>query len=417
MNLPLIREFRLSSLPGIGIRCDAEGAFVGTVPLLKRSGSAWALRDESELSAALGGAYGLPIDIAARHDGIAAIARALNEGDLARAQIATLLLQFPDPPTLSKKALSQTEIVNLALMLDMAGVLKINTRHFPAKTPGGKGGQFAPKDADQSATQLDNQGGLDPTDLTNNLDSPTRDNPAAAAEQNLDRNAAAVSVEAAEESAEHQAVRTVSRQAIRDAALGAEEDVVRLTARRMFRAAALDALKNVGKKLVLTEIPIVGEIADISTVYDVYRFVGEFAELRSAIKVATRFVNEGAHTLRDLRVSRKFESFNNYDEFLKLSGSAWDKILEKRFGSAGPGSQYHHIIEQSAGVSKQITETTENIVKIPRILHEAVNGRYMQAVSATNKTTLRNWLRTQPIAVQREWGIKVLKEFGIIIGE
>jgi hypothetical protein len=161
----------------------------------------------------------------------------------------------------------------------------------------------------------------------------------------------------------------------------------------------------------------VGLVADISTVYDVYRFVKEFAELRSAIKAATRFVNEGAHTLSDLRVSQKLEVFSNYRAFLKIDVDPnRERELEKRFGSAGDGMSYHHIVERSAGFPESVTETTENIVRIPDILHEAINGRYLQPVSETNRVPLRAWLRTQPYAVQREWGIRVMKEFGIIVG-
>lgn len=37
MNTPILRNYRLSSRDGIGVRCDADGAFVGGVPLLERS--------------------------------------------------------------------------------------------------------------------------------------------------------------------------------------------------------------------------------------------------------------------------------------------------------------------------------------------------------------------------------------------
>jgi hypothetical protein len=138
MNVSLLREFRLSFREGLGIRCGADGAFVGEVGLIERIGNEWVPRKCEELSAALSKTYGLPVDVSAKARGVAAVARALNEGDVARAQITMLFAHFPDPPNLAKRAPSPSETVKLALELDWAGLLKINRRHYPAKSPGGK---------------------------------------------------------------------------------------------------------------------------------------------------------------------------------------------------------------------------------------------------------------------------------------
>jgi hypothetical protein len=96
------RVFRLSkSFNTGGIFCDANGAFVGPVPLLKRtrkSQGQWIVRSEAELNEKLTRLYDLPIDVAAKIGGMETIARALNEGKLALAKIAAVQLQFPDPP-------------------------------------------------------------------------------------------------------------------------------------------------------------------------------------------------------------------------------------------------------------------------------------------------------------------------------
>ncbi len=155
MNVPLMREYRLSSSRNAAaISCGPDGAFVGSVPLLKRTSGVgsremWALRDGDELAAALSESYGLPVDVSAKAGGLAVVARALNSGDVARAQIATVLLQLPDPPPV-KGALSQDTLIKLAVSLDGSGLLKIDwdpAKHprYPAKAPDSKGGQFAPK--------------------------------------------------------------------------------------------------------------------------------------------------------------------------------------------------------------------------------------------------------------------------------
>jgi hypothetical protein len=94
--------------------------------------------------------YGLPIDMASKKGGLSVIAMALNEGDLARAQIATVLLGVPDPPSLSKGAPSRPEIIRLASDLRWSRLLKADwdpDEHprWPAGSADGKGGEFAPK--------------------------------------------------------------------------------------------------------------------------------------------------------------------------------------------------------------------------------------------------------------------------------
>lgn len=65
------------------------------------------------------------------------------------AQITTLHLQIPDAPALTKSIKSQTAITKLAHRLRASGLLKADWDpakhpHWPAGTPGGIGGQFAP---------------------------------------------------------------------------------------------------------------------------------------------------------------------------------------------------------------------------------------------------------------------------------
>jgi hypothetical protein len=116
-------------MPGSGVSCAKDGAFVGDVPLLERlrdpSGPVqWQPRRMADLNRDLGKRYGLPVEFNAKLAGLAAIARALDRGDLFHAQIATLHLQIPDPPVLTKKTQSMSEIADLARQLRSSGLLK-----------------------------------------------------------------------------------------------------------------------------------------------------------------------------------------------------------------------------------------------------------------------------------------------------
>lgn len=148
------RSFRLANEPHIGVCCDEGGLFVGGAPLFVRAslsdgGGIWRTLSASEINDALGRVYGLPVDVAAKVRGLASIAQALNKGDVGRAQILTLHLHFPDPPELSKAAGNPCLADELAARLSASGLLKADWDpakhpHWPAGSPDGVGGQFAP---------------------------------------------------------------------------------------------------------------------------------------------------------------------------------------------------------------------------------------------------------------------------------
>jgi hypothetical protein len=129
-----MRLFRLSDG---GVQCGEDGLFVGSVAMLVRSpraggGEFWEVRPSDELDRDLGAAYGLPIDVASKRDGLAGVARALDRGEMPLAGIAAVLLGLPDPPSLAKDALTCGSS-ELATQLLWSGLLKGDWD--PAKHP------------------------------------------------------------------------------------------------------------------------------------------------------------------------------------------------------------------------------------------------------------------------------------------
>lgn len=149
MGFPILRSFRLAVG---GVQCDERGLFVGEAPMLDQvaaagGGEGWAARPMAALNRDLAACYGFPIDASAKQAGLRTVARALERGELALAQIAALLLQFPDPPSLTKDASAQGA-VTLALQLLESGLLKADwdpTAHPRTGEPPNPG-WFAPKD-------------------------------------------------------------------------------------------------------------------------------------------------------------------------------------------------------------------------------------------------------------------------------
>jgi hypothetical protein len=121
-ELSSVRFFRLSSE---GIGCDETGLRVGDVSILAlHDNGAWAVRDEHDLDRDLSRVYGFPVGVRVKMAGFANVANALQSGDIAKAQIAALLLRLPDPLQLSTASLGKSAGRRLADELAASGLLK-----------------------------------------------------------------------------------------------------------------------------------------------------------------------------------------------------------------------------------------------------------------------------------------------------
>jgi hypothetical protein len=150
-----------------GVSCSADGAFIGSVALLKRAnangGETWAPRDTNAISRDLSRSFGLLIDLSAKAPALKAIAVALNAGDIARAQMLALFLRFPDPAPIAKTKPSISEITKFVGRLIEGGFIKgdrasdkfgkFNPNHWPAGAPEGPG-RFAPKKSGVNASEV-----------------------------------------------------------------------------------------------------------------------------------------------------------------------------------------------------------------------------------------------------------------------
>jgi hypothetical protein len=147
-------SFRLAAAIGGGVSCSEEGLFVGEIALLERvrgsNGSwRWRPRDLPHINRDLSKCYGLPIEFDQKFAGLELISNALNRSEFGRAQIAALHLRLPDPPVIAKSAQNRLEVVQVARRLQASGLLKAgwdSSKHprWPAESPDGVGGQFAP---------------------------------------------------------------------------------------------------------------------------------------------------------------------------------------------------------------------------------------------------------------------------------
>jgi nucleic acid/nucleotide deaminase of polymorphic system toxin len=152
LELRGMRAFSLSAAwDANGISFDAQGVFVGGVPLFKNAyldngHSALTVRPVAELNGELTARYRLPIDASSKLRSLALVAKALNRGDLAMAAIVAVQMQFPNPPFLAKGTETADELMRRALELRCSRLLKANwnpAQHPRAETPPNPG-WFAP---------------------------------------------------------------------------------------------------------------------------------------------------------------------------------------------------------------------------------------------------------------------------------
>ncbi|WP_375759393.1 hypothetical protein [Corallococcus exercitus] len=98
---------------------------------------------------------------------------------------------------------------------------------------------------------------------------------------------------------------------------------------------------------------------------------------------------------------------------------SWNSFsaLKRARGPAGPGKQWHHIVEQTDGnvqrFGPQALHNTENVIAIDEAIHQRISGYYSSKISSfTGAQTVRQWLSSQSFQAQRDFGMKTLIRFG-----
>ena len=93
--------------------------------------------------------------------------------------------------------------------------------------------------------------------------------------------------------------------------------------------------------------------------------------------------------------------------------------LKSFLGSAGAGKHWHHIVEQcqtqKSGFTSEQVNNTSNVIAVDSGVHSQITGHYNSTkFDFTGGLSVRNWLAGQPFEVQFEYGMNVLRDFGVI---
>ncbi|NMB02766.1 MAG: hypothetical protein GX971_14805 [Firmicutes bacterium] len=101
------------------------------------------------------------------------------------------------------------------------------------------------------------------------------------------------------------------------------------------------------------------------------------------------------------------------------SFATFDK-LKSFLGSPGWGKQWHHIVEQcqraKSGFSNSWIQNSNNVINISKSVHQKISAHYSSKIPGlTGGKTVRDWLAGQSFQKQYEYGVKILRKFGVKI--
>lgn len=347
-----------SSESNLGLTITADGVLLGRTPLVERRDEQFVVRDRREVERLLRRAYPIEFHIDRVMHGLANVAAALNANDRCLAHIAAVHLRIPDLANQSARADLKAEDV------------LIKSMHSNSDPHQRKVQKASPDDPEHPGWPAGTEGGLG-----------GKFRPKTEAE---------ITVET-------------------------KDRIRRIAMRRALRIGAL-AILRLGGETAANAIPFLGFVADVATVADLAYAISEFKKLANDATAAIAFVEKGPQNLEDLQVSSSgYEEFSSYDEFLKDSFGI--ELMAKRFGPAGDGSQYHHIVTQGGenadNIPPEQLQNTDTIIRLPTLLHEAVNAEYLKPKRGTGMN-IYQWLQTQPYEVQREEGLRILRDLGIL---
>jgi hypothetical protein len=190
------------------------------------------------------------------------------------------------------------------------------------------------------------------------------------------------------------------------------EKLARLAVRRQLRRALVHMLLHHAASLAVEAagdaVPILDVLAGAATVADLAAMAQENAALKRDADAAIEFVQKGPYSLEQLHVSPDEKAFSSFSEFKKID-------LAKYFGPAGDGYEYHHIVEQSArgDILESELQSTTNIIRIPRLLHEEISGEYSSWQRELD-SSLRGSLNGASFDDRWNTGLNVMRKIGIL---
>ena len=288
----------------LGLACTKDGLVLGHTPLVERRDRHFFVREKSEIERLLRRAYRSDLAVDRLMPGLEIVASALNANDRGLACIAAVHLRIPDLPDRTARDDMEAEDI----------LIRSSNREDALPREIYKASPDDPKHPGWPAGTAGGIGGQF---------RPKDGSEAALTQQIKDR-----------------------------------------INRRKFRLNMVAAL-HISVEALANLIPGVDVAADVAMAAKIAQTAFEYRQLAIDAAAAFDFVKKGPHSLEDLQVSSgDYEEFSSYGQFVK--GELSSDQMAKRFGGAGDGNQYHHIVTQGGAnadsFSPQQLQNTDNII-------------------------------------------------------
>ena len=148
-------------------------------------------------------------------------------------------------------------------------------------------------------------------------------------------------------------------------------------------------------------------VSKADDIVDATRAVGKLDDMVDAGRGMANVMDAVSDT------GRVVNNVQNGTSALKYADEGYDsfKAFKKANGPAGPGKEWHHIVEQSqiakSGFSPKQIHNKNNMVAIDKDVHGKITGYYNSKQWFTDNLSVRNWLAGQSFDFQYNYGMMI----------
>ena len=138
---------------------------------------------------------------------------------------------------------------------------------------------------------------------------------------------------------------------------------------------------------------------------ELFAIASQIATLMATSPVALTYFDP-PKDIEDLSADTQYREFASFDEF------------KRYYGPAGPGYEWHHIVEQNPDNQEQFTpeqiHNSENIIRVPTLKHQEISGYYSSKPEELGGDTVRQNVSRRSLEQQRSYGETELRKRGVI---
>lgn len=134
-------------------------------------------------------------------------------------------------------------------------------------------------------------------------------------------------------------------------------------------------------------------------------------------EIARRIVQTGETVVTIARMSSWLQTYSSQINTYNDPPKSLDE-LQRAASTSAPGYDIHHIVEQTQaerdGFSREIINGPDNLVRVPRLKHQEINGWYQSKNDEFGGRTPREYLNGRSWEVRRSVGLEALKKYGVL---